>query len=171
MRHRVKTKIIGRDKEHRKSMLKNLSTQLVTHEGITTTVTKAKYLRPHIEKLITKAKNGGHFNNVKYMKKMLSTDDAVRKILSDLGPRNKTRAGGYTRIIKVGNRSGDYAPMARIEFVEKPTIKKPPKKAKKKAENKETKTEVAKETKVKKKEETKKKATKKKPLIKKANKE
>ena len=161
MRHRVKTKILGRDKEHRMSMLKTLSTQLVMHEGLTTTVTKAKYLRPHVEKLITKARGGGHFNNVKYMKKMLSTDEAVRKILSDIGPRNKTRAGGYTRIIKVGNRLGDHASMARIELVEKPVIKKPPKKMGKKAVKKDVETKTAGKTKTKGKEYQKKKNPKK----------
>jgi len=131
MRKRIKKKTMGRDRAHRRALLKNLSTQLVTHEQITTTVSKAKFLRPHVEKLITKAKGGSNFNNVKYMKKMLSTADAVEKILADVGPRFISRPGGYTRIVKTGNRQGDNAPMARIELVEKRTAKKVTKKAKK----------------------------------------
>ena len=90
---------------------------------------------PCVEKLITKAKRGNDFNNIKYMKKMLSTADAIEKMLADVGPRNKKRPGGYTRIIKVGNRQGDNAPMAKIELVEKPAKKvnkKPAKSSKKK---------------------------------------
>lgn len=116
MRHRVKTKILSRDSAHRKSLLRNLSTSLVENEKIVTTVSKAKYLRPYFEKLITKAKSGEDFNNVKYMKARLNSNDAVKKILSDLGKRFSNTAGGYTRIIKVGNRAGDNAPMARIEL-------------------------------------------------------
>ena len=136
MRHRVKTKTLHRDKDHRKSLLRTLSTQLVEHEKITTTLAKAKYLRPHVEKLITRAKKGNNFNNVKYMRARLSSEDAIRKILEDLGPRFKSRAGGYTRIVKVGERDGDKASMARIELVDKPkkAVKKTVKKAKKKVE-------------------------------------
>lgn len=130
MRHRVKKKIIGRDGAHRKSLVRTMSTQLAEHESITTTLTKAKYLKPRFEKLITKAKRGADFNNVKYMKKKLNTDDAVRKMLSDLGPRFKSRDGGYTRIVKLGERDGDKAPMARIELVEKPKVQKKEKTAK-----------------------------------------
>ncbi len=123
MRHRVAKKTLQRDKSHRVALLKNLSTSLIINEKVITTVSKAKYLRPHIEKLITKAKKGNGFNNVKYMKSKLFKEDAVRKILSDLGPRFSKRPGGYTRIIKIKNREGDNAPMARIEFVEKPRKK------------------------------------------------
>lgn len=144
MRHRVKTKSLGRDKDHRKSLMRTLSTQLVEHESITTTLAKAKYLRPYFEKLITKAKQGSDFNNVKYMRKKLSTEEAVKKMLSDLGPRFKSRKGGYTRIIKVGERDGDKAHMARIELVEKPKSKK---EAKKKTDKEDKKEEVKKETK------------------------
>ena len=145
MRHRVKTKTLHRDREHRLSLLRNLSDSLVLHENIVTTVTKAKYLRPYVEKLVTRAKVGNTFNNVKYMKAKLTTDDAVRKLLTDLGPRFASRAGGYTRIVKLGNRSGDNAQMARIEFVEKAKVEKAKKKTTKAAPK--TKTKVtAKET-------------------------
>lgn len=129
MRHRVKTKTFHRDKDHRKSLFRTLATQLVEHESVVTTVDKAKYLRPRVEKLVTRAKKGNDFSNVKYMKAKLSSDDAVRKILEDLGPRFKSRPGGYTRIVKIGERDGDNASMARIEFVERP--KKESKKVKK----------------------------------------
>jgi len=142
MRKRVKKKTLHRDMAHRKSLLKTLSTQLIIHEQITTTQAKAKFLRPHVEKLITKAKKGNDFNNVKYMKKMLTTADAIEKMLADVGPRNKKRPGGYTRIIKVGNRQGDNAPMAKIELVEKSTKKKPAKVTKKKEVKPDEKTEV-----------------------------
>jgi large subunit ribosomal protein L17 len=128
MRHRVKKKTLKRDGDHRKALLRNLSTSLVLNESIVTTVSKAKYLRPYIEKLITKAKKGDDFNTVKYMKSVLYKDEAVKKIIDDLAPRFKKRNGGYTRIVKIGNRSGDNAPLAMIEFVEKP--KKPKKKEK-----------------------------------------
>lgn len=138
MRKRIKKKTIKRDSSHRKALLKNLSTQLVIHEKITTTKAKAKFLRPHIEKLITKAKVGADLNNLKYMKNMLSTPEAVEKMLTELGPRFKSRPGGYTRVIKTGNRSGDNAPMARIELVEKPKSRKKQTKTSKKKDKKST---------------------------------
>ncbi len=154
MRHRVKTKTLHRDMDHRRSLLKTLSTQLVEHEQIVTTVAKAKYLRPHVEKLITKAKIGHDFNNVKYMKSKLSSEEAVRKILVDLGPRFKDRAGGYTRIVKIGERDGDKASMARIELVDKPKKeeKKEVKKVQKKEKAVEKKTEKAEKVEIPKKE-------------------
>jgi len=130
MRHRVATKTLNRDAAHRKSLLRNLSTSLVLHEKVVTTTTKAKYLRPYIEKLITKAKKGNDFNTVKYLKARLTQNDAVRKIISDIGPRFISTPGGYTRIVKMGERKGDNASMARIEFTKgkvKPTKKEPSK--------------------------------------------
>lgn len=120
MQHRISTKTLHRTTSHRKAMLKNLSTSLVEHEKVVTTVAKAKYLRPHFEKLITKAKEGETFNNVKYMKKELLTDASIRKMLSDLRMRYASINGGYTRIVKLANRAGDNAPMARIELTQKP---------------------------------------------------
>lgn len=135
MRHRYKTKTLHRDMGHRKALVKNLSDSLILNEAIVTTVTKAKYLRPYIEKLITKSKSENTFNNVKYLKTKLNDEGAIRKILEDIGPRNIKRAGGYTRIIKLPNRAGDNAQMARIELVEKPVKKE----VKEKATLKETK--------------------------------
>src|SRR4030066_1527141 len=133
MRHRVVTKTLNRDTEHRKALLKNLSTSLVLHEKIVTTIAKAKYLRPHFEKLITKARKGPNFNNVKYLKTMLTTDDAVKKILNDVAPRFLQVNGGYTRIIKMSERIGDNAPLARIELT---LVKKKEKKEETKADQK-----------------------------------
>lgn len=123
MRHRVVAKKLNRDMDHRKSLLKNLSEQLIEHEKIVTTEAKAKYLRSHFEKLITKAKKAvtenaiAKFNVVKGLKKSLNSDTVIKKLVDDLGPRFKERNGGYTRISKVGNRDGDNAAMARIELV------------------------------------------------------
>lgn len=117
MQKRIKTKTLHRDSEHRKALIKNLSTSLVMHEEIVTTEAKAKYLRSHFEKLVSKAKKGNSFNMVKMMKTKLSEDKAVRKMFDEIGPRFVDRAGGYTRIIKIGNRSGDNAPMAKIEIL------------------------------------------------------
>ena len=125
MRHRVKAKALKRDIDHKKALIKNLSSSLVEHETVTTTLAKAKFIRPYFEKLITRAKRGSDFNNVKYMKARLSSNEIVKKILTELGPRFKNRAGGYLRITRIGSRKGDSAPMARIELTEKPTGKKP----------------------------------------------
>lgn len=144
MRHRVKKKTLKRDGDHRKALLRNLSASLVLNESLVTTVTKAKYLRPYIEKLITSAKKGNDFNTIKQMHKFIYQEQAVRKIIDELGPRFKNRNGGYTRIIKLGNRKGDSAPLAMIEFVEKP-VKKSKKQTKttvKKTEKKEKKVET-----------------------------
>lgn len=135
MRHRVATKNLSRDIDHRRALIKNLSSSLIEHEEVVTTLAKAKYVRSLFEKLITRAKTGNHFNNVKYMKTKLTTDEAVRKILEDLGPRFMKRPGGYTRVVKIGNRDGDRAVMARIELTEKPEIKKKEAKKVERAEN------------------------------------
>ena len=123
MRHRVKTKSLHRDLDHRKSLMKNLSESLIIHEKIVTTITKAKYLRPHIEKLITRARLGNNFNNVKFLRTRIHSEEAIKKLVSDVAPRFSDRLGGYTRITKLPARSGDNAMMARIELVEKPTVK------------------------------------------------
>lgn len=120
MIHRVKSTTLHRTAAHRKSLLRNLSDSIVMHEKIVTTLAKAKYVKPYIERLITHAKAGNTFNNIKYMKTKLLSDDAVRKILLELGPRFLERKGGYTRIIKLKNRVGDNSPSARIELCEKP---------------------------------------------------
>ena len=103
---------------HQQLMMANLAASLIISEvgAITTTEAKAKALRPYVEKLITKAKNGG----VHQQRQVVSTihdDDAAHKLFTEIGPRYADRNGGYTRILKLGPRPGDNAPMARIELV------------------------------------------------------
>ncbi|MFH1648490.1 MAG: 50S ribosomal protein L17 [Patescibacteria group bacterium] len=131
MRHRVVKNTLGRDKEHRKALMSNLSSQLIEHEKINTTLPKAKALRPFVEKLITKAikpHKGGDkidkFNTVKDLRKYLRNEEAIRKLIEEVAPRFLDRDGGYTRIIKTGERDGDKAPMARIELVKGNQVKK-----------------------------------------------
>ncbi len=144
MRHRVKRKLLNRDVDHRKALIRNMSMSLIMHESIKTTLTKAKYIKPRVEKLITKARKGTDFTTIKLLEKELgsqsSTKEAIRKLVTDLGPRYANRSGGYTRIVKTGNRDGDNAPTARLELVKE----KPAKEAKTKAEAKKS-MEVVKE--------------------------
>jgi len=141
MRHRVKGKKLNRDASHRKALAKNLSTSLIIHKSLETTLAKAKFVRPYVERLVTKAKNDQSFTAIKYLRNKLTTESAVKTLLIEIAPTFKKRPGGYTRIIKLPERDGDKAKMARIEFIiEKPA--KPVKKteAKSKAEkNKEDK--------------------------------
>ena len=108
---------LGSNPSHQRLMLGNLARSLFEHERIKTTEAKAKLLRPYAERLITKAKKG----DVHHRRQVLSLigDRAVvHKLFSDIGPRFSTRNGGYTRILKVGPRQGDGAPMALVELVE-----------------------------------------------------
>jgi len=116
MRHRKKTKILDRKKAPRKALLRNLATNLVLYEKIETTEAKAKSLKPVIEKLITKAKKGD-LHARRELIKYLYLENAVKKMIEEIGPRYKDRKGGYTRIIKTKARQGDAAKMAIIEFV------------------------------------------------------
>ena len=106
----------GRDPAHHRLMMANLAAQLFREEAIVTTVAKAKALRPYAERLITKAKKGG----VHPQRRVVATihnKDVAHKLFSDIGPRYVDRNGGYLRILKLGPRPGDNAPMARIELV------------------------------------------------------
>jgi large subunit ribosomal protein L17 len=108
---------LGSNPSHQRLMLGNLARSLFEHERIKTTEAKAKLLRPYAERLITKAKKG----EVHHRRQVLSVigDRAVvHKLFSDIGPRFSTRNGGYTRILKIGPRQGDGAPMAFVELVE-----------------------------------------------------
>jgi large subunit ribosomal protein L17 len=97
-------------------MMANLVASLIAAEGIVTTEAKAKALRPIAEKVITKAKKGG-LHNHRNVVKFLRDREMASKLFDEIGPRYEDRAGGYTRIIKLGPRQGDNAPMARIELV------------------------------------------------------
>jgi large subunit ribosomal protein L17 len=130
MRHNVKTKTLNRTSAHRNALLKNLSESLIIHGKIETTIDKAKYVRPYVEKLITKAKNAQGtdkvtlFNAVKYLKTKLITNTVIEKLLTEIAPKFSKTNGGYTRIVRTGNRDGDNAVKARIEIIETKTSKK-----------------------------------------------
>lgn len=117
MTHRVSHKRLSRDTNARRALLKNLATSLVLHERIVTTTAKAKSVRPVIEKLVTKAKNDTIIAR-RYLKSRLDKESAVNKMLELIGPTFKERPGGYTRILKLGQRPGDRAETSLIEFVE-----------------------------------------------------
>ena len=106
----------GGDAAHQKAMLGNLVASLIAAESIVTTEAKAKALRPVIEKCVTKAKKGGVHRH-RQVVAFIRDKDMAHKLFADIGPRYETRPGGYTRILKLGPRHGDNAPMARIEFV------------------------------------------------------
>ncbi|MBD8701075.1 50S ribosomal protein L17 [Sphingomonas sp. CFBP 13714] len=118
MRHRVGGRKLQRTSAHRLALFRNMSAALIKHEQITTTVAKAKELRPYIEKLITLAKKGGLSNRRLAYGKLL--DDAqLVKLFDVLATRYADRNGGYTRVIKAGIRMSDASPMAVIEFVDR----------------------------------------------------
>ena len=119
MRHHKIGRILGRDSSHRKAMFANMAVSLFTHEQIRTTLPKAKELRRVAEPLITLAKPPSVANRrLAYAR--LRDRDAVSKLFDTLGPRFQNRAGGYTRILKCGSRSGDNAPMAYVQLLDRP---------------------------------------------------
>ena len=119
MRHRNGLRKLNRTSEHRAAMLRNMSVSLLTHEAIKTTLPKAKELRRFIEPLITLGKEPTLANH-RLAFDRLRDRDMVVKLFAELGPRYKTRPGGYTRILKMGFRVGDNAPMALVELVDRP---------------------------------------------------
>lgn len=108
---------LGSDPAHQRQMLSNLALSLFDHERIKTTEAKAKMLRPFAERLITKAKKGG-IHDRRQVLSVIEDREIVHKLFSDIGPRFEDRNGGYTRILKLGPRNGDNAPMALIELVD-----------------------------------------------------
>jgi large subunit ribosomal protein L17 len=107
----------GGDAAHQKAMFGNLVASMIAAESIVTTEAKAKALRPVVEKCVTKAKRGG-VHQQRQVVAFIRDKDMAHKLFEEIGPRYSERAGGYTRILKLGQRHGDNAPMARIEFVE-----------------------------------------------------
>ncbi len=107
---------LGGSAAHQKAMLGNLVASLIAAEAIVTTEAKAKALRPVAEKMITKARAGG-VHNQRQVVAFIRDKDMAHKLFSEIGPRYADRNGGYLRILKLGPRPGDNAPMARIEFV------------------------------------------------------
>ena len=118
MRHRVGGRKLQRTSAHRTALFRNMSAALIKHEQITTTVAKAKELRPYVEKLITLAKKGG-LSNRRLAHARLLDDAQLVKLFDVLADRYAGRNGGYTRIIKAGIRLSDASPMAVIEFVDR----------------------------------------------------
>ncbi len=126
MKHRVSVNPLGRTSAHRKALHRNMVTSLFAHERIRTTKAKAKAVRRTAEKMITRAKEDSVHNRRIVFKDM--KDQAVlAKLFTDIGPRFKNRAGGYTRILKLGQRRGDASEMVLLELVERnePEQKKP----------------------------------------------
>ena len=108
---------LGGSSSHQKAMMANLVASLVAAEAITTTEAKAKALRPVAEKLITKARKGGLHNHRMVVSSLNGDKEAAAKLMEEIGPRYADRNGGYLRILKLGPRQGDNAPMARVELV------------------------------------------------------
>jgi large subunit ribosomal protein L17 len=121
MRHRYSGRKFSRTSAHRKAMFKNMTASLVEHELIKTTLPKAKELRRVAEPLITLAKKDSVANR-RLAFARIRDKDAVRKLFDELGPRYEARPGGYIRILKCGFRTGDKAPMAYVELVDRPEV-------------------------------------------------
>jgi large subunit ribosomal protein L17 len=118
MRHRVGGRKLQRTSSHRAALFRNMAAALIKHEQITTTLAKAKELRPYVEKLVTLSKKGG-LSNRRLAHARLLDDAQLQKLFDVLGPRYAAREGGYTRVVKAGIRQSDAAPMAIIEFVDR----------------------------------------------------
>ena len=118
MRHKLGGRKLNRTSSHRKAMFRNMAAALIKHEQITTTLPKARELRPYVEKLITLAKHGG-LSNRRLAHTRLLDDAQLVKLFDVLAARYADRAGGYTRVIKAGIRASDAAPMAVIELVDR----------------------------------------------------
>ncbi len=117
MRHRMGHRKLGRDTAHRIALLRNLSITLINHGHLSTTLAKAKEVRPFVERLVTLGRRS-HLAARRRALRILPHRKVVAHLFSEIAPRFETRPGGYTRILKLGPRKGDGAPMARIEFVE-----------------------------------------------------
>ena len=116
MRHRKKGATLDRKKGPREALLKSLAQHVLIYEGIQTTCAKAKAVRPLVERYISHARSSSLVNR-RYLLERLSHEMVVRKLLEVIGPRYKGRQGGYTRIIPLGPRKGDYASIVRLELV------------------------------------------------------
>ena len=117
MRHRNKINPLGRNNQHRKSLLSNLATSLIMHSHITTTTAKAKALRRYVEPLLTRAKNDSTHNR-RIVFSLLKSKEAIDRLFGEVAEKIANRPGGYTRVIKIGSRPGDNADMALIELVD-----------------------------------------------------
>lgn len=122
MRHRKKGGKLGREAAHRNAMLRNLATDLLRHERVTTTLAKAKAVRPVAERLVTLGKRDT-LHARRHAARVIRDDEVVRKVFNELAPRYAERPGGYTRIVRLETRVGDRADMAVIEMVEAASAK------------------------------------------------
>jgi large subunit ribosomal protein L17 len=120
MIHAIKGRKLGRNSAHRKALLRNLSLAILTHESIKTTLPKAKEIRSYIEKILTLAKKDTLANR-RLAISILGNQEIIDKLFKEIGPRVAHRNGGYTRIMKFGFRTGDKAPMAIMELVDRVT--------------------------------------------------
>ena len=118
MRHKMGHRKLNRTSSHRKAMFANMSAALIKHEQIRTTIAKAKELRPIVEKRITLGKKGS-LHARRFAIARLAPDANIEKLFGEIAKRYESRSGGYTRILKDGNRYGDSAPMAYIELVDR----------------------------------------------------
>jgi len=118
MRHKIKGSKLNRTSSHRKAMFANMATALIMNEQIKTTLPKAKALRPIVERLVTKARNGTLAARRDIISR-IRDKDAAEKLMSILATRYKERPGGYTRVVKAGFRYGDRSPVAYIEFIDR----------------------------------------------------
>ena len=140
MRHQKKTIKLGRTAEHRKALLANQVCSLITHERIKTTLAKAKAVRPLAERMVTLGKNGSlHARRTAFA--VLRQKDAVKKLFENIAPRSASRVGGYTRIIKLGQRKSDSAPVAFLEWVDAAAVTEEKEEPKKKTKEKSQKPE------------------------------
>jgi len=128
MRHNNTGRSLGRNSSHRAAMMRNMVTSLIEHENITTTVTRAKELRKLAEKMISLGKRGDLHARRQAMQ-VIRDGKVVGKLFEMIGPRYENRPGGYTRILKTGNRLGDNAPVCIIELVEEEFTPRPKKQA------------------------------------------
>ncbi|MBV8971461.1 MAG: 50S ribosomal protein L17 [Sphingomonadaceae bacterium] len=120
MRHGNAHRKLGRTTSHRLAMFRNMAASLIKHEQITTTLPKAREIRPYVEKLVTLAKHGG-LSNRRLAHARLQDDAQLVKLFETLAPRYADRPGGYVRIVKAGVRRSDATPMAVVEFVDRDT--------------------------------------------------
>ena len=126
MRHKIKTVKLGRSQSHRDALIANQAISLIEHSRIQTTLAKAKAVAPFAERLVTLAKSGTLHARRRALALLQNnstrTADAVRKLFTDIGPRCAARNGGYTRIIKLGERKSDSAPIALLEWVDSAVV-------------------------------------------------
>lgn len=130
MRHQRKTVKLGRKQGHRDALIANLAVSLIEHGRIKTTIAKAKAVRPFVEKLVTKAKTATLHSRRMALADLRHNEGAVAKLFTEIGPLNAERKGGYTRIVKLGQRRSDASEMAVIEWVDMPAVEAPEPKAK-----------------------------------------